>query len=188
MAAGVGFDHGTRHRHRRRCVHRARRDPDRGHGTDHGLRGPVPGHALPSPPAWQAHGHDPNRDGRPPEATPTAASAVYAWAGPGRSTTAWPFVPCRREASARAACSSGNGALTVTLIIPATSRSASCASRGPLGATYTCLISMPRSGSGGSEVIVASRPPLVTASSARAAPPVTALAARSTPRPPVSSR
>ncbi len=71
---------------------------------------------------------------------------------------------------------------------PAASSRPSRASRGPSGCTYTCLISVPRSASGGSEVIVASRPPYLTAPSARAAPPGTAFTARSAPGPPVSSR
>ena len=71
---------------------------------------------------------------------------------------------------------------------PAASSRPSRASRGPSGCTYTCLISVPRSASGGSEVIVASPAAVLTAPSARAAPPGTAFTARSAPGPPVSSR
>lgn len=57
MAPGILADHSTRHRHPRRCVHRARRDPDRGHGHRHRPRraacphravscAPAVGHAL----------------------------------------------------------------------------------------------------------------------------------------------
>src|SRR5215475_5309455 len=49
MAAGVSSDHSARHRHPRRGVHRARRDPDRGHDGHHALRDSVQGHALPKP-------------------------------------------------------------------------------------------------------------------------------------------
>ena len=123
-----------------------------------------------------------------PGKLPGLRPEFYERVGPGCSTTAWPLVPCWTWVSARAACSSGKGVPTATPIVPAASSSPSRASRGPSGATYTSLISMPRSASGGSDVIVASRPPFVTAPSARAAPPGAALAARSTPRPPVSAR
>ena len=58
VAAGVGFGYNTRGRHRRRRLHRTRRDPDRGHGARPGLCGPVQGHALPKPSAWPARGQD----------------------------------------------------------------------------------------------------------------------------------
>src|SRR5215470_18688041 len=49
MALGVPADHSTRHRHPRRCIHRARRDSDCGDGTHHVLRGPLQEHSLPEP-------------------------------------------------------------------------------------------------------------------------------------------
>jgi hypothetical protein len=51
MAPGVLPGHHTRHRPARRGFHRARRDPDRRHRDHRVLRHPVPGHALPQPPA-----------------------------------------------------------------------------------------------------------------------------------------
>src|SRR5215469_12362204 len=56
MAAGVPSDHGTRRRHPGRRLHRARRDPDRGHHAHHALRDPVQGHALPRPSPSPARG------------------------------------------------------------------------------------------------------------------------------------
>ena len=65
LAAGVPSDHGTCHRHPRWGVHRARRDPDRGHRTDHALCDSVQGHALLYPSASPARRYDSCGDGNP---------------------------------------------------------------------------------------------------------------------------
>ncbi len=64
LAAGVPADHDARHCHPRRRVHRARRDPDRGHGADHAVCDSVQGHTLLSPPASPAQRQDGHQDGQ----------------------------------------------------------------------------------------------------------------------------
>src|SRR5215472_2531244 len=106
MAAGVPSDHGTRRRHPRRRLHRARRDRDRGHGAHHALCDPVQGHALPGPSpspvcGQVSHwgGHLRKRAGRPavhrtsndtPEGDDMTASAGAATAAPEELSTAVP--------------------------------------------------------------------------------------------------
>ena len=91
----------------------------------------------------------------------------------------------RTRASARSASSSRYAAPTVTRIVPAASSSPSRVSRAPSGATCTWRTSIPRSAAGGSEVIVARRPPSLTAMIASAALAGAAFTARSAPRPAV---
>src|SRR6202012_3807970 len=75
---GIRPDHSTCHRHSRRRLHHARRDPDRGHGARHALRGPVQGHAVPGPSPSPAH--------RQPEGDDMTASGATAAADEGLVT------------------------------------------------------------------------------------------------------
>src|SRR5215831_5393698 len=89
MARGLRPDHGTGHRHPRRRLHRARRDPGRGHGTHHALCGSVQEHALPHPSASPSRWPRPQIAADAPEGDDMTASAGAAAAAfEGLATTA----------------------------------------------------------------------------------------------------
>jgi hypothetical protein len=89
--------------------------------------------------------------------------------------------PATAPWSAVAACASGSVAATWSES-PSASAATSAASRAPSARTSATVI--PRSGGGGSPVIVARRPSLATACNAVTAPPRAAFTAAATPCPP----